>query len=274
MFKNKKKSILKYLAVIGLLIFLHYTKILLPIEKGIMHLVNPLAGGFYSFSSNIKVAYKDSLDKRDLQKIINEQEETIKELTVENAKLSDLIEENDKLRHHLKFLESNDYDYVLANVISGGIFLSSDEEGTNIIIDKGSDDGLISGLAALDSKGIMIGKILEVKAKTSKISLTTSGNCKLAATMLTDENRSGTSGVTEGDMGLTIKMQFVPQSENVKEGDIVISSGLEENIPHGLVIGKVIRVEKDSNEVWQSLVIESIAELDELRIVSLIKPYQ
>jgi rod shape-determining protein MreC len=87
-----------------------------------------------------------------------------------------------------------------------------------------------------------------------------------------DEAKERTTGVTEGDMGLTIKMQFVPQGENVKEGDIVISSGLEENIPHGLVIGKVIRVEKDSNEVWQSLVIESIVDLDELKIVSVIKP--
>jgi rod shape-determining protein MreC len=272
MFKNKKRKISKYLAVIGLLIFLHYTKILLPLEKGIMHLFNPLAGNFYSFSSNIKIAYNDSLDKRDLQKIIKEQEETIKELTVKNAKISELIEENDKLRHHLKFSESNQHDYVLANVISGGIFLSSDEEGSSIVIDKGYDDGLIAGLPVLDSKGIIIGKIVETKSKTSKISLTTSRNCKLAATVLMDETRERTTGVTEGDMGLTIKMQFVPQGENVEEGDIVISSGLEENIPHGLVIGKVIRVEKDSNEVWQSLVIESIVDLDELKIVSVIKP--
>ena len=231
-----------------------------------------MATNLYSISTNVRIAYNERSDKRDLLDVINNHEQLVNKLTVENAKLKGQVDENRKLREHLKFLEKNDLEFKLANVISGGIFLSSNESDVNIIIDKGMNDGIVTGLAVADSKGIVVGKIIEVKENISKVSLTTNADCKLAAAILNSNEDSRTAGITEGELGLTIKMSYIPQKENIKEGDTVVSSGLEEKIPYGLVIGKVMRVEKDSNEVWQGVVIEPLIHLDELKIVSVIIP--
>jgi cell shape-determining protein MreC len=86
------------------------------------------------------------------------------------------------------------------------------------------------------------------------------------------QNDQKTSGVVEGDLGLTIKMDFIPQAEKIKVDDIVVTSGLEKNIPRGLVIGKIIQVNSDSNEIWQKATVESLMNLEDLTIVSILPP--
>ncbi|MBU2416305.1 rod shape-determining protein MreC, partial [Patescibacteria group bacterium] len=71
--------------------------------------------------------------------------------------------------------------------------------------------------------------------------------------------------------GLTIKMDFIPQNKRINNEDIVITSGLEKNIPKGLVIGKITRINKNNNEVWQNAIIEPLADLDNLIIVSVLR---
>ena len=110
----------------------------------------------------------------------------------------------------------------------------------------------------------------EVKESISLVYLTNNSKCKLAATVLEQE---GTGGVTEGDLGLTIKMGFIPQSKNIQKDNIVITSGLEYLIPRGLAVGRIIEVTKDNNELWQNAVIESMADNENLVIVSVLLPY-
>ncbi|MBU0619941.1 rod shape-determining protein MreC, partial [Patescibacteria group bacterium] len=80
-----------------------------------------------------------------------------------------------------------------------------------------------------------------------------------------------TMGIIEGEFGLTIKMDFIPQNKRINNEDIVITSGLEKNIPKGLVIGKITRINKNNNEVWQNAIIEPLADLDNLIIVSVLQ---
>jgi rod shape-determining protein MreC len=79
-------------------------------------------------------------------------------------------------------------------------------------------------------------------------------------------------GITEGDLGLTIKMNFIPQSDTINLDDTVITSGLGGNIPRGLVIGKVSQVNNRSNEIWQDVSIEPLINLNSLTIVSVLIP--
>jgi len=249
-----------FVAVIGLLIFLHYIKILKPVENIIITMLNPISSGIYSVSTDLRVVYNEQTDRRDLLNAIGVLEVKVRQLTAENSRLKVLEEENKVLRQHLKFLTKNEYNYILANVLYGG---------KDIMIDKGTKDGLGAGLAVVNSQGIIIGKIDEVKDSLAKVSLITSDTCRLAVAI---GNQEKTIGVVEGELDLTIKMNFIPQTENVKVGNIVITSGLEKSIPRGLVIGEVVQVDKGNNEVWQSAIIEPVADLDELIIVSVLLP--
>ena len=271
MLKLKTKGIYVFIAVIGLLIFLHFIKVLTPIEKAITSMINPLTTGFYSISSELQTTYNEQTSKQDFLTVINNLEQDVNRLTVENFELKLLADENKKLRQALKFFTQEQHNYVLANIISQSLGINPTSQEKNLIINKGRADGLVNNLAVVNNQGVIIGKIIEIKEKISKICLVTDNDCKLAAFVQGQTEIVGeTSGVVEGELGLTIKMNFIPQTEKIAIGDVVATSGLEKNIPRGLVIGKIIQVDDSSNEVWQSAVIEPLVNLDSLAIVSIL----
>ncbi|HTX86704.1 MAG TPA: rod shape-determining protein MreC, partial [Candidatus Nanoarchaeia archaeon] len=85
-------------------------------------------------------------------------------------------------------------------------------------------------------------------------------------------NVDRTIGVTDGNLGLTINMDYIPQMEQINLGDLAVTSGLEPNIPRGLLIGQVAKVDKGSNDIWQSANIQPAADLNNLTIVSVLIP--
>lgn len=265
-----KKINLKQITYIGavvlLLIFLHFSKIILPAESLIIKFFNPVLGNLYLTSNKLKTTYNQQTDKRDLTLVASQLKIQLNQLVEENSRLKSLEDENATLRGYLKFLSAKEKRYIMANVISKG---GSDDENQSITLDKGRIDGLYSGLAIISSEGNIVGKIIDTKENTSNVCLINSSRCQLAASI---QNKDKTVGIVQGDLGLTIKMEFIPQSENIKMGDIIITSGLEKNIFRGLVLGQVSEVNKESNELWQSARIEPLTNLDDLVVVSVLLP--
>ncbi len=277
MFKLNVKKYIIIAAVIMLLIFLHYTKLLNPLESFLNQKLKPVFGFFYSLSININKTYLRETEKQDLALELQQAREKINQLISENVKLRFLEEENSVLRKHLNFLNKDNRRYLMSNIISRGELTGSNGEGNqSVVIDKGSADGLFNGLAVVSStavgtssQGVIVGKIINVKEHIAEVYLVTNKNSKLAVSIF-GENK--TSGIASGELGLTVKIDFIPQTENIKAGDIVATSGLEQNIPRGLVIGRVTKVNKENNEVWQTATVEPLIDLDTLSVVSVLLP--
>ncbi len=267
--KKQKIKAIKIIIILLIVFILHFIGILSPLESKIVYFLNPLFSTFYKFGSQINIFYKQQQDKRNLGDLLKDCKIEIERLTAENAKLKILEEENEKLRKYLNFSQKTNLNYILANVISRNDVINYSDYDKFLLIDKGKDDGLVDGLIVINENGIVVGKIVKTKSHTSKVSLLISRDCKIAATILNDDK---TSGITEGELGLTVKMNFIPQTENLNIGDIVITSGLEKNIPRGLVIGRISQIEKESNEVWQNATLEPIIDFDDLTIVAVILP--
>ena len=211
-----KKRIAKYLAVIGLLVFLYLFGALRPVEKLITSFTNPILINLHSFSLNLRSAYDDRANKLDLRAENLKQEEELVKLRQENIDLSSLEDENKILRDYLGFLTRNNYNYIMSGVISRGEIGSISGQDEFLTIDRGEGDGLVSGLAVIDHKGNLIGKIAEVKEKISKVFLINNKQCKLAVSILNEEK---TNGIIQGELGLSVKMDFIPQSVNLEIDD-------------------------------------------------------
>ena len=252
-----------------LIVFLHFTKILAPIENLAMSAINPLASYLYGSGSRIRNSYEENQKQKEIFSRSAELEKEVARLTVENAKFKELEQDNIKLRTQLSFLSATKYKNVLANVISQNLIFDIKDGDQDIVIDRGSKDGIKEGLGVINENGVIIGKVSETRDHLSKVCLTTNRNCKFAATI---NNQDRTMGITEGDLGLTIKMNFIPQLEKINLGDTVITSGLGGNISRGLVIGKVSQVNNRSNEIWQDVNIEPLFNLSTLTIVTVLTP--
>ena len=155
---------------------------------------------------------------------------------------------------------------MLVNISSRA--LAGDANQT-VTLDRGSADGLSAGLPVVSGTGLLIGKIVETKDHLSSACLVTSSRCQFAATV---ENQNKTIGLTKGELGLTIKMDFIPQTEVINRGELVVTSGLEQNVPRGLVLGKISQVQKLNKELWQTATIEPLVNLNDLVIASVILP--
>jgi len=254
--------------VFGLLVLLHFINVLQPAERLFFKTIKPISSDLYSWGTNLSASYEEKKAREDLILEIQGLEEKLASIAINKAHYQEILAENEKLRAQLDFVSNQDFKTVLANVVAKeGVFISS--ERRDLIIDKGSNAGLRPELAVLSENGIVVGKIEEVKAESSRICLTTSPGCQLAASL---QNKNQTQGLSDGRLGLTIEMNYIPQLEKIDKDDIVVTSGLSEEIPRGLVIGTVTDVRSESNEVWQSAVIEPILNFNNLTLVSVVIP--
>lgn len=255
-----------FLVVATLLIFLHGVGLLSPLENFLLFAAKPLSVRLYDWSSSVSNSYSANHDNEVLQAQINQLTKEVAVLTVANSGYLETAAENQKLRSTLKFLSVNNFQSVVAGIIAKQ---SPTDDNGDLIINRGRLDGLRSGLGVISEEGIIVGKIVNVKETSATVCLATNSNCQLAATI---QNQLKTQGVTVGDLGLTIKMSYIPQGEKITVGDMIITSGLGGNIPRGLLIGKVAQIYNASNEVWQSATIEPLLNFDNLTIVSVIIP--
>lgn len=230
--------------------------------------MRPVSSTFYSWGGNIKGFVGSDMEKKELKERVDELEETVDRLRTEKHRLGAVEQENEELRGYLDFVREKEFDHVLAEVISTALDLESGENKKSVLIDKGEDSGINKGAIVVNNEGIVVGKVSETNETVSKVEFLTNEECSMAVTI---QGEDRVMGVSEGQMGLTVVMQFIPQTENIQKGDIVVTSGLEKDVPPGLVVGKVAEVHSQSNEVWQSVDIEPLADLNELTNVAVVR---
>lgn len=265
--KIKSKKIFLYLVVVVILIALHFIGVTRPLERIIIKTLSPLTEFFYSSGFKIRDVYSDQVEKVDYESEINRLEEENKRLVAENASLKFLEDENEYLKKQIDFQQKSNYNLLVAEIVSRNDLLNNSAEEKSIIINRGTDDGIDTGSVVLSNEGLIVGKIIEARPSYSRACLSVDKKCKFAVTI---SNGDKTSGVAEGVLGLTIKMDLIPQTEILQEGDIVVSSGLENNIPRGLVLGEIVEVIKENNNLWQNAVIEPLVDFDDLILVSVV----
>jgi rod shape-determining protein MreC len=266
MLRRSLKPIVTSGGVLLLLIFLHQLTILKPVEQLLLRAFKPVLALSYNTGSRLRNAWSAQTDRRDWQMEAGKLRDQVNALTNENAHLKQLEDENTDLRNQLHFVDSKKKKFVLANIISDGDANLVNQE---ITLDKGSREGLFTGLAVTSGSGQVVGKILNVDSETAKICLINQTDCQFAGAV---QNENRTSGIVHGDLGLTIKMEFIPQSENIKVGQIIVTSGLEKNVSRGQVLGQIAEVQKENNALWQSAKIESLIDLNSLITVSIVLP--
>jgi rod shape-determining protein MreC len=174
-----------------------------------------------------------------------------------------LEEENESLRKQLGFLERQDVRAIGADVIGRDV----EPIGNTLLINRGTKDGIARGQPVIVENGILIGKIARAEEDTAIIRLLSDGQSKIAATVL---NRDRSIGIVEGGYGLSVRMYLIPQHEAVLPGDVVITSGLEAGMPHGLVIGTIEAVEREAYQPFQRAVLTTRAKLHRIAFVSVL----
>ncbi len=262
----KHSFVRKFLGIFFIIlvtIVFHFLGWLQPIENALRSLIQPGSKLLYALSIEMK---KDGLNFSTPEEFIADYKKLLAELQDTKQKLIQfdrIREENFQLRQQLGFFTSSTYASVGAEVIGKNI----EPLANTLVLSRGKNDGVNIGDPVVVNNGILIGKIVRVESTLSIARLINDHQSKVAATVV---NQDKSLGLVEGGYGISVRMNFIPQNETVVPGDTVITSGLEAQVPRGLILGTVETVEKEAYEPFQKAVLTPGVELDKIFIASIL----
>ncbi len=191
-------------------------------------------------------------------------------------------QENDSLRQRIAELEEDNLQLREALVASGRLeriaqmreqfevpMLPAELVGVDVspwfrsvLIDKGRGGGVRSGMPVISERGLA-GLVTETSATAARTMLLLDRQSAVDATI----QRSRARGIVRGQGTDLLEFEFVARGSDVREGDVVISSGLDGVYPKGLRIGRVAQISEAGAQLLQRARVEPAVDYGRLEQV-------
>jgi rod shape-determining protein MreC len=227
-----------------------------PVRWVYDHTLVPVFGGFVTLGANTSEAVSNIGGVRNLARDNVRLERENADLRSRLAADAETRRDNDLLRQQLGLNVAGTWHEAAAEVVA----FQPDSYRQFVTINKGSAGGVKPGMAVL-SEGVLIGTIADVQQSTSRIMLVTDPEFKLTA----KDQDTGATGIVRGQLGAGLLLDKIGQTDTVKPGDTVTSSGLGGVVPAGLLIGQVESVDARANVVFQTAQVDTSLKLSRLR---------
>jgi len=183
-------------------------------------------------------------------------------LNVQLQKLTTLEAENRRLRSLLESAVNTPERVLIAELLA----VDFDPYRHHILLNRGRQHGLYVGQPVLDQHGV-IGQIIRANPLTSTAILITDPNHALPIQI----NRTGVRTLALGTGKLQeLELPHIPHNEDVKVGDVLVTSGMGGRFPRGYPVGTVTAVEFDPGSPFARILAKPVAQLDRIREVMLL----
>lgn len=178
----------------------------------------------------------------------------------ENNRLIEAVNLNSRLKEVLEYKNSAGFETIAASVTG----YHTDRWTRTINIDKGAKDGISKDLAVITPLGVL-GMVIDVNGHTSRVLLDTDTRSNIDVII----QRTRVRGVAEGSGGNTLVLKYIQQeqADDVRIGDVVLTSGLTGIFPKGLVIGEVSRIEQSPDSFFKYIEVRPAADIDNVEEV-------
>lgn len=257
---NFNSNTLIILAVVLILIFtavfLYFNELQIPFLKYLSDLVynllTPVLNFVHNFVESIKNFFTTlfSIDEINQELEILKRKNSVLERQI--LFLENIQRENKRLREILNFKEKNDYQIVGAKVIAN----SPSVWERIITINRGSKAGIETRMPVITNDGFLLGRIDKVGSNSAQVRLITDQNFVVGGIIARTESREIGLVRGSGRADQPNIMDSIAWDADIKVSDVILSSGLSNNFPLGLKIGKVLKVENDNYGLSQKAEIE------------------
>lgn len=193
-----------------------------------------------------------------------ENEELLKrvvELESQLGIVNEVERENVRLRQLLSFSADRQIRGIVGSVIGG------DPSGwvKGILVDKGSAQGIATGMAVVNARGV-VGQVVSVSSHSSRVLLVSDHASGVDAII----EGSRARGVVEGGGEHVCELKFVTKDVPVKVGEVVLTSGMDQVYPKGLVVGTVSYVGTASGALFQTIEMKPAVDFSRLEEVLIV----
>jgi rod shape-determining protein MreC len=268
-----KKFGLILLTCIGVLAALIFYSLNIPhkrsanfIERGVMMAVSPVMKPAARVSGFFEDAWDNYINLVDVRSENLRMRDEIKGLNTRIVSAEETRLVNQRLEKLLGMKNTINFPVLTVTVV--GEDLSS--WFRTLMIDRGSSSGIVEGMSVVAADGV-VGQIVKVAATTSRVLLLTDHTSGIAATI----QRSRARGVVKGKGEGLCSLEFTTREEDVKVGDMVITSGIGGVFLKGIPIGEVTMVKRGEYGIFQTVTIRPLVNISHLEeaLVVLREPY-
>ncbi len=177
-------------------------------------------------------------------------------------KLAALTEQNVRLRELLNSSALVNEKVEVAELIG----MDPNPFTHRILINKGERDGVVLGQPVLDARGLM-GQVVELMPYTSRVLLLTDTTHSIPVQV----NRNGLRAIASGTGNPErLELRHVADTADIKEGDLLVSSGLGQRFPAGYPVATVKEVIHDSGQPFAIVRAVPTAALNRSRYLLLV----
>ena len=165
----------------------------------------------------------------------------LKALQAENRQLRELLAARDRVKANAKAAEI--------------LYAGRDPFSRKVVIDKGLNDDIKGGQAVVDARGV-VGQVTRVYPWLSEVTLVTDKGQAVPVQNL----RSGLRGVVFGvGQDGVLDLRFMPANADVKNGDQLVTSGIDGTYPPGLPVAEVSNIERNAALMFARITCKTVA---------------
>ena len=173
--------------------------------------------------------------------------------------LDALKEENNQLRRLLEAQERTPRKSTAAEILYAG----RDPFSRKVVIDKGLQHGIQPGQPVIDDVGV-IGQVTRVYLLMSEVTLLSDKDQAIPLQVLRNGLRAVAYGGAEGGM---LDLRFMAANADIRNGDTLVTSGIDGTYPPGLPVATVARIERDAAYAFAKITLAPTAGTDRYRQV-------
>lgn len=134
-----------------------------------------------------------------------------------------------------------------------------------LVINLGSEDAVAMEQPVIHSQGV-VGRIVEVSPHYSRVLLATDYTSSIDAFV----QRTRAVGLVSGQGSRPLTLEYVRKGEDVRPGDLVVTSGLDGFFPRGLALGTVGRVNRQTADLFMEVELAPAVAFDRLEEVMVV----
>ena len=275
--KRKNNSKKKYIIAISIFVVIIFAIVVnLNPNRNLTFVEKAFKEGVLFVENIIKYPFNYLNDGNNKRKEKKEMYNEYSRLKEQVESFDSLISEKQELEKQLSDLKKlmdinsnlNGYIPINATVINRNIDYFSQE----LTIDKGSNDGILEGMSVTVNSGL-IGKIVKTTNFTSTVRLLTYENPpeKLSVKIKLEDKYVYGLLVGYNKDNQTYKIEGISENDDIEINSYVTTTGLGNNFPSGIFIGKVSGVTTDSFDLTKIVEVKSDVDFNDLVYVRVLK---
>ena len=236
-----------------------------PIDRAVIAVSSPVQQALTTTIEGTVAAVRGYMDLRGVR-----QENDA--LRLENLQLRAAVQslgesraENERLRKLLSYAEAESGPEIPARVVG----INPVAKLLSVRISSGEKDGVFRGMSVVTPDGI-VGQVIRATGGYADVALVTDSQSRVAVRV----QRSRARGTAAGTGAGPLKLENMLRTEDVEEGDLIITAGTDGVYPPGVVVGRVTNLEKKEHGMFQGADIVPAVDTSKLEEVLVVgSPY-